>query len=305
MNFDVEGLRAFIAVAETGSFHLAADGLFVSHSALSRRVSRLEGYLGVRLLERTTRRVELTTVGQNFLPQARALVEGLETSFNHLRKIAKHGAGEITLASLPSAGVGILPTILCRYAQTHPENRVRVLDMSARDVFKAVISGEAELGVTLSDISDERAEKETLMHDRFLLACHRKHPLAALKEVPWQKLAGHRVIAPGLIEGNRPLLDEGMPGKVLRENWYYEIQRFSTGLALAEAGAGVAVLPGMAISAYAHRDLVCRSLIQPAVSRNIVIVRRRGASLSPAAAELRDLLREHAAQNQARQTARA
>jgi DNA-binding transcriptional LysR family regulator len=291
MNIDIEGLRAFIAVAEAGSFHLAADGLFVSHSALSRRISRLEGYLGVRLLDRTTRRVELTSVGRNFLPQARGLMEDLETSFSHLRKIAKHGAGEIVLASIPSAGVGILPWVVENYSRKYPQNRIRVLDMGARDVFKAVLAGEAELGLSLSDISDERTEKEALLHDYFYLACRRDHPLAANAFITWAELQHQRVIAPGLAEGNRPLLDVGVPGKVLRENWVCEVQRFSTGMALAARGVGVAVIPGVALESHEHPVLVFRRLVQPDIGRGIVILRRRGATLSPAAAEFLGLLR--------------
>jgi DNA-binding transcriptional LysR family regulator len=300
MNIDIEGLRAFIAVAEAGSFHLAADGLFISHSALSRRISRLEGYLGVRLLDRTTRRVELTTVGRNFLPQARGLMEDLETSFSHLRKIAKHGAGEIVLASIPSAGVGILPWVVETYSRNYPQNRIRILDMGARDVFKAVLAGEAELGLTLSDISDKRTEKEALLHDYFYLACRRDHPLAAYECVTWAQLQHQRVIAPGLVEGNRPLLDVGVPGKVLRENWYYEVQRFSTGMALAARGVGVAVVPGVALASHEHPELVFKRLVQPDIGRGIVVLRRRGATLSPAASEFLTMLREYGANYTAR-----
>ena len=71
MNFDLADLRGFLAVADLGSFKAAADALHLSQSALSRRVSKLEEALGVLLLARTTRKVELTTVGRSFVPKAR------------------------------------------------------------------------------------------------------------------------------------------------------------------------------------------------------------------------------------------
>ncbi len=145
--------------------------------------------------------------------------------------------------------------------------------------------------LTLSEISDERTEKEPLMNDRFILACHRDHPLAAHSSVTWAQLQDQRVIVPGLAEGNRPLLDEGVPGKLLRENWYYEFQRFSTGLAMCEKGLGVTVMPGLAVSRHHHPQLVFRPLVEPEVTRGIVVLRRRGATLSPAAQELLGLLR--------------
>jgi DNA-binding transcriptional LysR family regulator len=77
MNIDTHGLQAFARIAELGTFHKAAQALHLSQSALSRRISKLEEELGVRLLDRTTRKVRLTAVGRDFLPQARRLIEEL------------------------------------------------------------------------------------------------------------------------------------------------------------------------------------------------------------------------------------
>ena len=89
MNIDIHGLQAFARIAELGTFHKAAQALHLSQSALSRRISKLEEELGVRLLDRTTRKVRLTAVGRDFLPQARRLIEDLENSLAGLRDMAK------------------------------------------------------------------------------------------------------------------------------------------------------------------------------------------------------------------------
>ena len=82
MNIDVDGLLAFTHIAELGTFHQAAKALFISQSALSRRIAKLESNLGVRLLDRTTRKVELTATGRDFLPQARHLVLDAQRTAN-------------------------------------------------------------------------------------------------------------------------------------------------------------------------------------------------------------------------------
>lgn len=92
IKFDLGELQAFVVTAEKSSFRLAADALFLSAPALSRRVERLESALGVRLLERTTRSVELTAVGQEFLHEARSALAGLDLAVQrvsdqvHLRR---------------------------------------------------------------------------------------------------------------------------------------------------------------------------------------------------------------------------
>ncbi|WP_159502641.1 LysR family transcriptional regulator, partial [Microbacterium sp. 18062] len=78
IKFDLAELQAFVVTAEKASFRLAAEALCLSAPALSRRVERLEEAVGVRLLERTTRRVELTQLGQEFLREARQALVGLD-----------------------------------------------------------------------------------------------------------------------------------------------------------------------------------------------------------------------------------
>ncbi|MCZ8412095.1 LysR family transcriptional regulator, partial [Achromobacter dolens] len=88
MNFDLADLRAFLAVADLGSFRAASEALHLSQSALSRRVDKLEAALGVQLMTRTTRKVELTTIGRGFVPRARSVLNELESALVGIRDVA-------------------------------------------------------------------------------------------------------------------------------------------------------------------------------------------------------------------------
>src|SRR5690349_9871028 len=112
MNVDLGDLRAFVAVAEFGSFNDAAVLLNISQPALSRRVQKLEETLGVGLLERTTRRVGLTTVGRDFLPKARRLLDDLDTSLLSVREIAERRSGQVNVACVPTAAYYFLPAVI-------------------------------------------------------------------------------------------------------------------------------------------------------------------------------------------------
>ena len=292
MNLDVHGLQAFARIAELGSFQKAAQALHLSQSALSRRISKLEADLGVRLLDRTTRRVRLTAVGRDFLPQARRLIEELETSISGLRDMAKHGSGQVALACVPTAAMHILPPVIKDYSAKHPDNRIRILDVHANEVLQAVLRGEAEFGLTLSGPDESEIETEALFDDPFVLACHRDHPLAKRKTVKWAELAAHRVITVGLMSGNRALLDFGLPGNLPQQRWTYEVQHsFSTGLGLVEAGIGVIAVPMLALAGRKDSRLVSRPLVEPKLTRTLVVIRRRGVTLSPAAQEFLAMLK--------------
>jgi len=293
VNLDVHGLQAFARIAELGTFQKAAKALFLSQSALSRRISKLEADLGVRLLDRTTRRVRLTAVGRDFLPQARRLIEELETSISGLRDMAKHGSGQVVLACVPTAAMHILPPVIRDYSAKHPDNRIRIFDVHANEVLQAVLRGEAEFGLTLSGPDEPEIETEALFDDPFVLACHRDHPLAKRKTVKWAELAAHRVITVGRMSGNRALLDFGLPGNLPQQRWTYEVQHsFSTGLGLVEAGIGVIAVPMLALAGRKNSALVSRPLVDPKLTRTLAVIRRRGVTLSPAAQEFLAMLKK-------------
>src|SRR5690242_18123727 len=103
MNFDLSDLRAFVAVTKLRSFRAAAAELHLSQPALSRRIAKLEAALGVRLLKRTTRKVDMTVIGREFSGRAEAVLNGLDSSLLGMRDVARRVTGEITVACMPSA----------------------------------------------------------------------------------------------------------------------------------------------------------------------------------------------------------
>ena len=112
----------------------------------------------------------------------------------------------------------------------------------------------------------------------------------ARQQVTWKELAAHRVITVGRTSGNRALIDNALAQQGQRLSWSYEVTHLSGSLGLVEAGLGVAVLPKLATPAADHPLIRSIPLLQPEVSRTIGVVRRHGASLSPAAAQCFEML---------------
>jgi len=104
INFNLNDLQAFRAVAELNSFRKAAEALHVSQPAFSRRIEKLEEALGVRLLDRTTRRVSLTSVGRDFDRKVQQLLDDLDHTLLGIRGVAATRMGEVTIACVPSTG---------------------------------------------------------------------------------------------------------------------------------------------------------------------------------------------------------
>jgi DNA-binding transcriptional LysR family regulator len=156
MKIDMLGVQAFVALADALSFHRAAATLSISQTALSRRLQNLESFLGVRLVERTTRSVALTRLGENFLPQARRLLTDLAAALTEIRETGKAQRGDVTLACVPTVGVQYLPRIIQAYSARHPNNRIKVLDHASSGVEQAVLTSLAEFPASMSPASTTR-----------------------------------------------------------------------------------------------------------------------------------------------------
>src|SRR6478735_2615151 len=295
INFDLNDLLSFRAVAELSSFRKAAELVHLSQPAFSRRIDKLEQALGVRLLERTTRRVTLTAVGRDFERKVRELLDDLDATLLGIRGVAVTRMGEVTVACVPSTVYYYLSHVIGRYHERSPKVRVKVL--------AAVARGEADFGLNFIGAQEGELEFKPLVEERFVAACRRDHPLAKLRRVSWAQLSDYDYISVGRTSGNRVLLDQALAGVAGRPQAIYEAQHVTTTLGLVEAGLGVAAVPAMAMPAADHPLLVSVPLVDPVVTRKVGLIRRRGRSLSPAAQQLYDLFSEVKGRQRARRAA--
>lgn len=292
MNAELVDLKAFVAVAERGSFGRAAEALNLSQPALSRRIQKLEESLGAALLERSTRHVALTMVGRDFLPKVRRMLDEFETAVLTIQETGARSTGLVSIAAVPTAVFYFLPRAIARFSQAFPRIRIRILDLGANEGLEAVARGDADFGINFIGASHADIDFTRLTDDPFVLACRHDHALASRKRIAWRELDAHRVITVGRGSGNRVLIDHALAQQGARLNWSYEVSHLSASLGLVEAGLGVAVLPRLATPAARHPILRTVRLVEPEVVRTIGVVQRRGASLSPAAQRFLAMLLE-------------
>lgn len=292
INFDLNDLLAFRAVAELSSFRKAAEAVHISQPALSRRIDKLEQALGVRLLERTTRRVTLTAVGREFARKAQMLLDDLDETLLGLRGVTTSRLGEVNVACVPSTVYYFLSQVIQRYRERYPKLRVKVFDAGANEVLAAVAHGESDFGLNFIGSSEPGLEFRPLLEERFVAACRREHPLARKRKTTWAELAQYDFVTVAKSSGNRLLLDQALAHVSQRPEPIYEAQHVTTMLGLVEAGLGVAAIPSLAMPGPEHPLLVSVPLSDPVVTRRIGLIRRQGRPLSPAAQQLYDFFIE-------------
>jgi DNA-binding transcriptional LysR family regulator len=287
---DFLGLQAFVAIAERGSFNKAAAHLGITQTALSHRIRKLEDYLGIALLHRTTRQVSLTPSGLELLPRASRLIAEAQGMFAELSADAAIRQERVAIGCLPTLAIHFLPEIIAKFAAKHPATLVRVFDNSASEIAERVQRGDAEFGLTILATSRWDLEMKPLVKEPYVLVCRASHPAARQKSVRWSDIQGERLIRISTQTGNRALIDDALGPATERLRWSSEVQHVATAVAMVAAGVGMTVVPRSTIAVVRAQNLACVPLRSPSVTRTLGVVTRRGVPLSVLGASLLKLI---------------
>lgn len=268
-------------VAKEGSFNRAAEKLSRTQPAITLAVKQLEEFIGLKLIERTTRSVSTTTEGENFLPIAERLVRDFDAAIHDLRATSERRSGHVSMAAIPSVATNLLPEIIKIFAAEFPGINLHLDDDSSRGVQHRVERNEVDFGIGSMWKPNKILEFTPLFADKLELICHREHELAQnTTAIAWAQL------------DNVTFLDTGFT-KTLRARHAVGESKFNfpnitTLIAMLRSNLGVSVLPSLAVPKSIN-DLVSRSLL-PSESRNIFLITRKGWTLSPAAEAMIDTI---------------
>jgi DNA-binding transcriptional LysR family regulator len=293
LHIDFLGLQAFVSIAEYGSFQRAAAHLNLSQTALSHRMKKLEDYLGIKLMVRTTRQLTLTPAGQALLAKARPMLGEMATSLDALRQQGMARQERLAIGCLPTIAAHHLPPLFRQFKAEYPDIFVKVYDNSAAEIGQLVQSGEAEFGITIVSVNQWDLETRPLLEEPFVLAVPQGHALARQGFVNWQDLGGTPLVRISSQAGNRRLIDDALAGRVETLMWRYEVQHLASAVAIVRAGVAMAVVPRLAIDMIDTPGLVTLPLRNPRISRTLGILSRRGHAFSKPGRALLNLIVRH------------
>jgi len=181
-------LRSFVAVAEAGGFTQAAERLYVTPSSLTATIQQFEQALGLKLFDRTTRRVSLTQDAVGFLPVAERLLRDFDAAIADVRAVAGRQRGHVSIAAAPSVIAHILSPAIARFGEDFPNISIAVRDAGSGLVQQMVLGSGADFGLTSPWAKDPNLEFRPLLRDRFGLVCRADHPLAKQRGLAWKQL---------------------------------------------------------------------------------------------------------------------
>lgn len=282
MSLDVRQLRAFVTVAECGSFTRAAASLNLSQPALTVQIRKLEQALGVRLFDRNTRVVALTRNGAELLPTLGRLLRDLDGVLAETRQLATMQRGVVRLAVLPSFASGVLPEVIARFRGHHPGIDFTIRDVIASGVAALVASGEADLGLTGGVVAHPDLEALLRGVDRMHAVYPEAHPLAQHRRIGIADLATYPLILMDAATSVRQVVDAAFAAAGITPLVGAEVTYMSSAVGMVRAGLGIAILPGSAMEVRAERSLRSQRIEGDGFARPVAVVKRRGRTLPPA-----------------------
>jgi len=260
-------LRYFRAVAEELHFGRAAARLHIAQPPLSQQIRALEAELGVELLRRSTRRVELTPAGSAFLERARQILASVDDAGDEARRVGAGLAGSLTLGCVGSATYSLLPLLARSLREELPGVEVEFRgEMLGPDLVAALLGGEIDLALLRPPVLDPGVAVEVVRRDRLIVVLPDGHPLARRRRLRMADLSGEDLVVHA--GHGRSVMHDLVLG-LAREAGFtprvrHEVAETSTLVTFVAAGLGVAVAPepvaALGISGATYRPLVPASL---------------------------------------------
>lgn len=193
--FEYFQMRCFVAVAEELSFRRAAARLNMTQPPLSRQIKILEERVNLRLLERSNKRVRLTSAGESFYQSAVDIIQRSEHAVLNARQAERGETGHIALGFVPSAAFKFMPLIAQRMAVEMPLVSLSPIEMMGYEVIQAQRSGRIDLGLTRMENARGEIERTRVIHEPFVLAIPKSHPLAEKNDLSISDFDGEPYIS--------------------------------------------------------------------------------------------------------------
>jgi len=279
-------------VADTGSFSLAADQLFLTQPAVSKRIAALEEELAARLFERLGKGVLLTEAGRTLLPKARHILAEMADGRRLIANLATGVSGVLELATSHHIGLHRLPPVLSEFSRAFPAVHIDIDFMDSEQAYELTQRGEVELAVvTLAPAPVTKIIARTIWSDPLDFMVQSGHELAQRTGMDLKELSSHPAILPGLNTYTGQIVKllferRGLPIQIAIATNYLETIRM-----MASVGLGWTVLPRSMLDA----SLATLPIRDARIERSLGVVHHEGRSLSRAARAFVDALMDAAA----------
>jgi DNA-binding transcriptional LysR family regulator len=285
-------LRAFVSVVKLGTLTRAAEALYLSQPTISLQLQALERELGVSLLERRRRRINLTDAGEALYELARPLVEGWDTLDRDFQaKVKGLQAGRLTIAAGTSTIQYLLPELVRRYRERFPAVQLQLANVTGKDGLALLRADDADFAVgSMLDVPNDIAWAPVHHYDPMLIMPP-DHPLATKEKITLEDISPYGLILPPQRLSTYRLVDLVFQQQQVPYHVAIEVGGWDVIKEYVAMGMGISIVTGICITAADHARLAVRNMKQYFPQLSYGVVMRKGKFLSAEARAFIDLIR--------------
>ena len=284
-------LQTVLALAEYGSFIAAASLLKTSQPAVTRTIKHVEDVLGIKLFDRSTRSVQITAAGKEFVAVAARIQNDLKITLRSMRELSDQRRGQIIISSIMSVANGKLPGLVSAYRLDHPGIELHVRDGVHGTVIEDVRSGAADFGITyLDDLPDPFLSVRVGRED-FTVVLPKNHELARKKTLSLSDLKDVPLVSLPSDSRTRRVIDGAASSVGITLNHVVTVSQFETMLGFVRAGIGLAIAPKSGVASFLGKELSAVPIRGRPLARDLGIITLKEREPSPAATGLMSLIK--------------
>jgi len=292
----LKDLRYLVAVADTRHFGRAAERSFISQPTLSAQLKKLEEYLGVQLIERAPKRVQLTPAGEEIVERARCILDASDQIVELARGHRDPLAGRLRLALLPTIGPYLLPNVATRLRKHLPRLELMLYEYQTDLMLEKLHSGEIDVGILAFPVPMDGLESYELYKEPFMVAVPSAHRLAQRNSIKVSDLDHETLL---LLEDGHCLREQALDicsSTDVHEKQDFRATSLETLRQMVAAGVGITLLPELAgRGAYGNaRGVVIKPFAKPTPTRTIGAVWRKSSARRAAILALCKQVETHA-----------
>ena len=292
---EIRQLRAFVAIAESGTFTAGAQRVHVTQAAISMQIRQLENELGAKLFIRAPRRIILTEPGEHLLHRARLILREHDAAQDEIAELTGANKGRLRIGS--SSGMvatETLPKLLRELHKQHSQAEVTIGSGTSEALVQQILAGELDLAFVSLPVEARGIQTERLAQDQLVAIASPRHRLARQRTVSANTLAGEKLILGERGGNTRRLINEFFSQAGVTLNVVMELSRQAAIRRMVEADMGVGIVPFQSAREDVEKGRLVRWWIEGAqINWELGIVRLAGGYESPVLLTFTRLARKH------------
>lgn len=250
MALNFHQLHIFYTVAERGSFSAAAQSLHMTQPAVTMQVQSLEDYFGTKLLQRSTKRIELTEAGRTLMPFAQRSIDLIRDTDQAMSTFTKQLKGRLQLGSSLTIGEYILPRLLGPFGQEYPHISISMKVMNTSQIMEDILNHQLNFGLIEAPVNHPDMHMEAVMSDELRLIVSKDHPLANRSSVTLEEVLEYPFVLREQGSGTRLVMEEQLRKKKIDPaSMKIVMELGSTGAvkSAVEAGLGISFVSSSSV----------------------------------------------------------